>query len=139
MWRAVRELYRLFMQNGGDMAALEAYLDDRGLQLDELPDVIRSMFDGPRPLDQLQTGKPPRGFYTEAALKAYLGPPPPGYEWHHLIEQNGQFRPDLTSIEGIYMWIQNTDNMVLVPVIKHYCISVLLSRLVSEPDRKRVE
>ena len=72
--------------------------------------------------------KPPAGFLTEAQLKAYLGDPPPGYEWHHIIEQNGQWRPDLTSPEGIQTWIQNTENMVMVPVIKHYCINGIMSR-----------
>jgi hypothetical protein len=47
-------------------------------------------------LRELQTTKPARGFDSEAELRAYLGPAPPGYEWHHLIEQTGQFRPDLT-------------------------------------------
>jgi hypothetical protein len=51
----------------------------------------------------------------------------PGYEWHHIIEQSGQVRPDLTSPDGIRTWIQNTDNMVQVPVIKHFCISGYMS------------
>jgi len=72
-----------------------------------------------------------RGFDNESGLRAYLGPSPPGYEWHHIIKQNGQFRPDLTSRDGIRTWIQNTDNMVAVPVIKHYCISGLMSEAVS--------
>ncbi|MGC2415824.1 MAG: hypothetical protein WA459_24395, partial [Stellaceae bacterium] len=127
MWAVARNLYRLFRDSGGDIAALRAYLEDRGLQLDELPDVLRSAFDPPRPLSELQTAKPPRGFDTEAELRAYLGLPPPGYEWHHMIKQNGQFRPDLTSPDGIRTWIQNTNNMVAVPVIKHYCISGLMS------------
>jgi hypothetical protein len=127
-WAAARDLYRLFRDSGGDIAALRAYLEDRGLQLDELPDVLRSAFDPPRPLSELQTAKSPRGFDTEAELRAYLGLPPPGYEWHHVIEQNGQWRPDLASSQGIRSWIQNTDNMVLVPMIKHYCISGFMSR-----------
>jgi hypothetical protein len=44
-----------------------------------------------------------------------------------IIEQNAQYRPDLTSREGIRTWIQHTNKMVLVPVIKHYCISGLMS------------
>jgi hypothetical protein len=44
-----------------------------------------------------------------------------------LIEQTGQYRPDLTSSEGIRTWIQNTNNMVQVPMIKHYRISGLMS------------
>jgi len=128
MWRIARDVYRLFMSSGGDIAALRDYLADRGLQIRELPDVIRSLFDPPKPLNELRTTKPPMGFATEADLRAYLGPAPPGYEWHHLIEQKGQFRPDLTSPEGIRTWIQHTDNMVPVPVIKHYCISGIMSR-----------
>jgi hypothetical protein len=70
-------------------------------------------------------------------LLNYLGPPRPGYEWHHLIEQNGQYRPDLTSSEGIRAWIQNTGNMVQVPVIKHYCISGIMSGAVAPRLRLR--
>jgi hypothetical protein len=107
------------------------------LKLDDLPDVIRSLFDPPKPLGELQSDKPPRGFDTEAELRAYLGKPPPGYEWHHLIEQSRQYRPDLTNPEGIRTWIQNTDNMVRVPVIKHYCISGLMSEVAMPGTRFR--
>lgn len=51
----------------------------------------------------------------------------PGYEWHHIIEQNGQTRPDLITAEGILTWIQNTDNMVQTPVVKHFCVSAYMS------------
>ncbi|MBV8779367.1 MAG: hypothetical protein JO258_19400 [Alphaproteobacteria bacterium] len=71
--------------------------------------------------------KPPAGFDTEAALLRYLGNSPPGYEWHHIIEQKAQIRPDLTSAQGVLTWIQNTANMVMVPVIKHYCVSGIMS------------
>jgi hypothetical protein len=67
------------------------------------------------------------GFLSETRLRTYLGDPPPGYEWHHIIEQNGQTRPDLTSPDGIQTWIQNTDNVVMIPVIKHYCINSFMS------------
>jgi hypothetical protein len=101
MWRTARDLYRLFTAPGSDIAALRDYLAERGLNLNELPDAIRSLFDSPKPLQELQSAKPPMGFFTEQELRAYLGPPRPGYEWHHLIEQNGQFRPDLTMPDGI--------------------------------------
>jgi hypothetical protein len=126
-WAVVRALYRLFMEHGGDISVLLTYLEDRGLRLDELPAVIKSLFDPPRPLIELQTDKPPRGFDTANQLKAYLGDPPPGYEWHHIIEQNGQIRDDLITPEGIRTWIQNTDNMIMIPVIKHYCINGIMS------------
>jgi len=72
MWAVVRELYREFMAHGGDMSYLMSYLADHGLQLDELPSVIRSLFDGPKPLAELQPDKPPVGFDTASRLKAYL-------------------------------------------------------------------
>ena len=122
--RPLSDLY----EHGRGYRGASDYLADRGLKPDELPDVIKSLFDPPKPLSELQTTKPARGFYSEKELRAYLGPAPPGYEWHHLTEQNGQWRPDLTSSEGIRTWIQHTDNMVLVPVIKHYCISGWMSR-----------
>jgi hypothetical protein len=127
-WAVVRALYRLFMAYGGDISVLLTYLEDRGLRLDELPAVIKSLFDPPRPLIELQTDKPPRGFDTANQLRAYLGDPPPGYEWHHIIEQNGQTREDLNTPEGIRTWIQNTENMVMIPVIKHYCINGFMSQ-----------
>lgn len=133
MWPVVRELFRQFMAHRGDLTELTNYLADHGLNLDELPAVVRSLFDAPKPLADLQTGKPPRGFDTAAQLRAYLGDPPPGYEWHHIIEQNGQTRDDLTSPEGIRNWIQNTDNVVMIPVIKHYCINGFMSSIVP-PD-----
>jgi len=37
------------------MAALRDYLAERGLRFDELSDVIRSLFDAPKPLKELQT------------------------------------------------------------------------------------
>lgn len=127
MQEVARNLYRLFMENRGDTTALRAYLRSRGLTVGDLPDVLRSLFDPPRPLSELQTRQPPRGFLTEAALRSYLGPAMPGYSWHYIIEQNGQTRPDLTSDEGIRTWIQNTHNVVQVPMLKHFCISGLMS------------
>ncbi|HKS88740.1 MAG TPA: hypothetical protein VJR70_04810 [Stellaceae bacterium] len=70
-------------------------------------------------------------------MRAYLGDPPLGYEWHHIIEQNGQIRPDLTSSEGINTWIQNTDNMAAVPVLKHFCVSGFMSSSFSPGVRLR--
>jgi hypothetical protein len=137
MQAVARDLYRLFMENGGDTGALQSYLKERGLVVSELPDVLRSLFDPPRPLAALQTQNPPRGFLTEGALLSCLGPTIPGYEWHHIIEQSGQTRPDLTSDEGIQTWIQNTDNMVQVPVIKHFCVSGIMSSSVSPGVRLR--
>lgn len=101
LWAAIRQLYRFFMDYGRDLADLMEYLAENGINLDELPAVIRSAFDQPRPLSELQTDKPPAGFSDADQLKAYLGAALPGYEWHHIIEQTGQFRPDLTSPEGI--------------------------------------
>jgi hypothetical protein len=128
MWQVLRALYRLYIAPGSTLASLQAYLAERGINFDELPSVIKSLFDSPKPLDEMQTNERPAGFDAEAELRKYLGYPTPGYEWHHIIEQNGQFRPDLTSPEGIRTWIQNTANMVMTPVIKHYCINGIMSR-----------
>jgi hypothetical protein len=134
----MRALYRIYVTPGSTLTSLQDYLAENGLNFDELPSVIKSLFDAPKPLADLQTDKPPAGFLTEAQLKAYLGDPPPGYEWHHIIEQNGQWRPDLTSPDGIQNWIQNTDNMVMVPVIKHYCINGIMSRSAGKGSSLRV-
>ena len=75
MWQVARNLYRLYRDGGGGIATLREYLADRGLKIYDLPDVIRSVFDPPKRLRDLQTDKPPRGFGTEAELRAYLGDP----------------------------------------------------------------
>lgn len=133
MWLVVRQLYQWFIAHGGDISALTQYLENHGLELNELPAIIQSLFDGSKSLAELQTDKPPAGFQTWAQLLIYLGAPPPGYEWHHIIEQNGQTRPDLASPDGVRDWIQNTSNLVMVPVIKHYCINSYMSRA-TPPD-----
>jgi hypothetical protein len=53
MQRVARDLYRLFMEGRGDPATLQAYLESRGLTIDDLPDVLRSLFDPPRSLGEL--------------------------------------------------------------------------------------
>jgi hypothetical protein len=62
MWPLIRGLFRQFMDHGRDVSYLVDYLAKRGLQLDELPSVIRSLFDPPEPLSELQTSKPWAGF-----------------------------------------------------------------------------
>jgi hypothetical protein len=69
--------YRLYRDSGGAIANLREHLADRGLKLDELPDVIRRVFDPPKPLAELQSNKPRCGFDTKAELRAYLGRPLP--------------------------------------------------------------
>ncbi len=53
----------------------------------ELPAIILSAFDPPKPLQALKTDKPPRGFTNNRELLAYVGRAPRGYEWHHVIPQ----------------------------------------------------
>lgn len=115
-----KRLLDILKELPGNIEALREALQEADPK--DLPAIIKSAFDPPKPLEVLQTDKPPRGFETEAALKAYLGPAPPGYEWYHIIEQS-QVRPDLTSPEGQRQWIQHTDNMVLIPTLRHYVIT----------------
>jgi len=57
---------------------------------------------------------------------AYLGPAPPGYQWHHIVSDK-QISPELTSAYGVSAYIHNTNNMVLIPTIKHYLITGYLN------------
>lgn len=51
-------------------------------------------------------------------FRDWLGPPDPGWEWHHIVEQrlerNGRFAPER---------IHNTDNIVMLPFDAHRCVS----------------
>lgn len=55
-------------------------------------------------------------------FRDWLGPPDPGWEWHHIVEQrlerNGRFAPER---------IHNTDNIVMLPLDVHRCISDTMS------------
>lgn len=55
MQEVARNLYRLFMVKHGDATALHDYLKGRGLTVNDLPEVLRSLFEAPTPLSELQT------------------------------------------------------------------------------------
>jgi len=114
----LRQLYKKFKD---DPAASQALMDELK-DLADVPAAAKSFFDPPKSFAQLMTDKPPGGFPTWPQLRAYLGPPPPGYHWHHIIEQS-QDDAYLNSPEGQIKYIQNTANVVLVPTIKHYWIT----------------
>lgn len=60
-------------------------------------------------------------------FRDWLGPPDPGWEWHHIVEQrlekNGRFAPER---------IHNTDNIVMLPIEVHRCISDRMSSKIDE-------
>jgi hypothetical protein len=87
----------------------------------EIPVDIVTAFNAPQTLEQMQTSKPPASFATASALSAYLGPAPPGYEWHHIVEQSaiGVFSAD----SSIAWEINSTDNVVLIPKVYHLLIT----------------
>ncbi|HLI11305.1 MAG TPA: hypothetical protein VKY65_06865 [Alphaproteobacteria bacterium] len=126
-----KKLFALLKESPIDLAALWDALKAERLDFDNLHAVLKSAFDPPRTLAELQTARPPQGFTSWAALQDYLEPAPPGYEWHHIIEQ-AQTRPDLTSSEGRRKWIQNTENVVLIPVLKHMLISGYMSSVITK-------
>jgi hypothetical protein len=55
-------------------------------------------------------------------FRDWLGPADPGWEWHHIVEQrlerNGRFAPER---------IHNTDNIVMLPLEVHRCVSDTMS------------
>jgi hypothetical protein len=74
-----------------------------------------------------------RAFNSEKQLKRYLGPPPKGMQWHHIVEQSqvpqfGQRR------------IQSIDNVVAIPIEANQALNAFYSskRNFSEPNRVRV-
>jgi hypothetical protein len=63
-------------------------------------------------------------FHSDSELKRHFGPAGDGRSWHHIVEQrladNGRFPPE---------WIHNTDNVISIPDVVHYCINAEMSRL----------
>ena len=92
----------------------------------DLPTEALSALDPPQPLSALMTKKPPMGFDTPQQLSAYLGDPPPGYQWHHIVGQ-AQVRPELTTPTASRTIINHTNNMVLIPTIRHYLITGIMN------------
>lgn len=62
-------------------------------------------------------------FKSWREFKDWLGPADPGWEWHHIVEQRlarkGVFAPER---------IHNTDNIVMLPLEVHRCISDTMSK-----------
>jgi len=92
----------------------------------DLPPEALTALDPPKPLSELMTKKPPMGFDTAKELNAYLGKAPPGYQWHHIIGQ-AQTQANLLTPEASRTIINHTDNMVLVPTIRHYWITGIMN------------
>jgi hypothetical protein len=87
----------------------------------EIPNDVIAAFEAPRDLAQLQSAKPPAAFPSASALSAYLGSAPPGYEWHHIVEQSViAEHPD---DPWIAHEINSTENVVLIPKIYHLLIT----------------
>jgi hypothetical protein len=106
-----------------DVARLKQLLEN-GVK--DLPAEALSALDPPKPLSALMTKKPPMGFDTPQQLSAYLGDPPPGYQWHHIVGQ-AQTRPELTTPTASRTIINHTNNMVLIPTIRHYLITGIMN------------
>jgi hypothetical protein len=87
----------------------------------ELPAEVRSAMQPPKPLSELRPPGPFTSFDTWRQLESYIGKAPPGYEWHHIVEQS--VASEHPEDPGINRWIQNTDNVVLIPSLRHLMIT----------------
>ena len=74
-----------------------------------------------------------RAFNSEKQLKRYLGPPPKGMQWHHIVEQSQVPQFGQRRIESI-------DNVVAIPIEANQALNAFYSskRNFSEPNRVRV-
>lgn len=61
-------------------------------------------------------------FKSWREFRDWLGPADPGWEWHHIVEQR-------LARKGVFAQerIQNTDNIVMLPIEVHHCISDTMS------------
>ena len=87
----------------------------------EIETDVKAILQPSKPMDELWPPGPSRSFDSVAMLNRYLGSAPPGYEWHHIVEQSviSEHPEDPT----ITRTIQNTHNVVLIPKLTHLMIT----------------
>jgi hypothetical protein len=93
----------------------------KSAKIDDLP-TLRAALDEPKSYDELCVDKDYHEFKSMKEFKEYYGPAPAGYEYHHIVEQGGanaSLPPEK---------LHNTDNVILVPKLKHEEISARYSR-----------
>ncbi len=121
---AVKQLYRILRDNFPDVAEAEEFL--RLLRPSEFSAAAKSWQDPPKTLKELRPDVEPRGFNTVGQLNQYLdetiGKTPPGYERHHIIPKH-QTRPEYQTQEFREGFVHHTDNIVIIPVLRHWMIS----------------
>ncbi len=87
----------------------------------ELASDIIAFMRPPKTLYELRPKGPFTGFPTWRQLKNYIGDPPPGYEWHHVVERS--VADEHPEDPYISYRIENTRNIVLIPKLRHLMIT----------------
>ena len=80
--------------------------------------VALTYFDPPKDIEDLSADTQYREFASFDEFKRYYGPAGPGYEWHHIVEQNPDNQEQFTPEQ-----IHNSENIIRVPTLKHQEIS----------------
>jgi HK97 family phage portal protein len=135
------ELYRLLrsipLDNQAQQRALAQWLETADQA--ERNAAFQSLVLAPRTREELRPQVEPRGFATFEALRAYLGPPPAGFQYHHVIpaQQTPKWWPD-SKDEFMRRHIHHTKNIALVPTIRHILISAEMGSNTPSGMRRRV-
>jgi hypothetical protein len=89
--------------------------------IEEIPNIISAQ-DSPKPLEDLRLSPESREFPSFKNLKDEYRPDGarPGYNLHHIVEQNPDNRNQFTSEQ-----LHNTDNVIEIPVYKHEEITAI--------------
>lgn len=117
-------LYHILKNLPNTLEALSEFVDE--LDPTDLPAVVRTAIDPPKPIDELRPRVPPRGYANYSDLRSYLGSAGPGYQWHHIVPQY-QTDPWMTTPHARRTIINHTDNIVRVPAVKHLMITAYLN------------
>jgi len=121
------ELYQLLKDLAFDIEAQQRALTKWLETAEEAEKEVsfRSLLLAPRTRDEMRPQVQPKGFATAKALKEYLGPPPPGFQYHHVIPAQQQVPQWWTGTRDEFFEhnIHHTKNIVVIPTVRHILIS----------------
>ena len=100
---------------------------------------FQSFLLAPRSREEMRPRVEPKGFATPEALKEYLGPPPPGFQYHHVIPAQQQVPAWWTGTKDEFMAqnIHHTKNIALIPTVRHILISAWMDSYTTSGVRRR--
>ncbi len=120
---AAKAMYRFLRDNFPDVEAATTFL--RHLTPSQLSAAVRTWQDPPKTLKELRPNVERRGFETQSQLDKHLkDAAPPGYERHHVIPVH-QVYAAYNTPEFRKEHIHHTDNIVIIPVLRHWMITYM--------------